>query len=301
MFHVKTHVMNTCPWCGNQSDHLYIEVKDYFLTQEDFQLFQCDHCGLIFTVPRPAPNVIGKYYQSDEYYSHQENKKGLIPRIYEAVKSVNLKRKVSLAIGGLPNGRLLDIGCGVGDFLMHVKKSGWEVSGIEPSNDAKSIAKNRLGFLPLDPSESTSLNDHSFDVITMWHVLEHIDDLKSQLSELKRLLKPGGRLIIALPNYQSFDCQYYKDKWAAWDVPRHLNHFSSEVIRSLITSIGMNFVDSQKLNWDAYYISYMSERYLHHSLPLLRGALLGLKSNCKARRSGMYSSLVYRFNSSIDG
>ena len=300
MFHVKSNAMNTCPWCGNQTDHLYVEVKDYFLSQEEFQLYQCDQCGLLFTVPRPGPDVIGKYYQSDEYYSHQENKKGLIPRIYEAVKSVNLKHKVSLAIDGLPKGRLLDIGCGVGDFLVHVQQKGWEVAGIEPSDDAKSITQNRLGFLPLDPSESTSFADRSFDVITMWHVLEHIDDLKTQLSELKRLLKPGGRLIIALPNYKSFDCQHYKDKWAAWDVPRHLNHFSPDVICSIISSIGMDFVDNQKLKWDAYYISFMSERYLHHSLPLLRGALLGLISNCKALRSGMYSSLVYRFNNLID-
>lgn len=295
MFHVKSNAMNTCPWCGTQSDHLYLEVKDYFLSQEDFHLYLCDHCGLLFTVPRPAPDVIGKYYQSHEYYSHQENKKGLIPRIYESVKSLNLKRKISMSIGGLPKGRLLDIGCGVGDFLMHVKQKGWEIAGIEPSQEAKSIAQNRLGFLPFDPAESTSLADHSFDVITMWHVLEHIDDLKFQLSELKRLLKPGGQLVIALPNYKSFDCQYYKNLWAAWDVPRHLNHFSPDVICSMFTSIGMDFVDTQKLKWDAYYISFMSERYLHHSLPLFRGVWLGFLSNCKAHRSGMYSSLVYRF------
>ena len=287
--------MNTCPWCGNQTDHRYIEVKDYFLTQEDFQLFLCEHCGLVFTTPRPSPDVIGKYYQSDEYYSHKENNKGFIPKIYEWVKSFNVKRKVKLAIAGLPKGRLLDIGCGVGDFLLHIKKQSWEISGIEPSDDAKAIAFERLGFFPLSPSESSSLPDHFFDVITMWHVLEHVDDLKSQLSELKRLLKPGGRLIIALPNYKSFDSQHYKDKWAAWDVPRHLNHFNPEVIRSIVSSFGMDFVDIQKLRWDAFYISFLSERYLHHSLPLLRGAFWGLISNCKALHTGMYSSLVYRF------
>lgn len=287
--------MNTCPWCGTTSEQTHIELKDYFLSKEEFRIMECPHCGLLFTVPRPGPNEIGKYYQSEEYYSHQQNKKGFIPKIYEFVKSFNIKNKTAMAIGGLPKGKLLDIGCGVGDFLVQVKKQGWEVQGIEPSADAKAIAQTRLGFLPKDPSEYASLEDQSFDVITMWHVLEHVDDLKFQTSELVRLLKPGGRLVIALPNFQSFDCQYYKDVWAAWDVPRHLNHFAPDVVRSIISSEGFQVIDTQRLKWDAYYISYMSERFLGHSLPLLRGAWVGLRSNKKARRSGMYSSLVYRF------
>lgn len=292
--------MNTCPWCGNRTDHSYLEVKDLFLSKEDFQILKCDQCGLLFTTPRPSPDVLGKYYLSTDYYSHQKNKKGLVPRIYESVKSLNIKKKTSYALCGLPKGKLLDIGCGVGDFLCHVKALGWEVAGIEPSESARSIASERLGFLPLLPSESAVFPDHSFDVITLWHVLEHVDDLKSQTSELKRLLKPGGRLVIALPNFQSFDCQYYKQNWAAWDVPRHLNHFSPDVIQSIICSLDFKFLDNQKLKWDAYYISFLSERYLGHSLPLLRGAWVGLKSNCRAARSGMYSSLVYRFQNSSD-
>lgn len=256
---------------------------------------ECPQCGLLFTAPRPAPDVIGRYYQSEDYYSHQQNNKGFIPRVYEFVKSFNIKHKAKLAINDLPQGRLLDIGCGVGDFLHYVKQQGWDVQGIEPSADAKQIAQSRLGFLPKDPSEYSQLDDASFDVITMWHVLEHIDDLHFQTSELLRLLKPGGRLIIALPNFQSFDCQYYKDKWAAWDVPRHLNHFAPDTLRAIITSLGFQYIDTQKLIWDAYYISFLSERYLGHSLPLVRGAWLGLKSNSKARKNGMYSSLVYRF------
>lgn len=287
--------MNTCPWCGNQTQNSYLKVEDYFLTQENFEIFRCDHCGLLFTVPRPLPNEIGKYYKSDEYYSHQENQKGFIPRIYEWVKSFNLKNKSSMAIGDLKPGTLLDVGCGVGDFLCQVKKSGWDIMGIEPSDDAKAIAENKLGFVPLSPADYHQIPDQSYDVVTMWHVLEHVDDLLNQIHELSRLLKPGGRLVIALPNYMSFDCQYYQDKWAAWDVPRHLNHFSPECIQSILTSAGFKYLDIKKLIWDAYYISYLSEKYLGHSAPLIRGAFVGLKSNIKARRSGMYSSLVYRF------
>lgn len=272
-----------------------MKVKDYFLTQEEFELFQCDHCGLVFTVPRPTPEVIGNYYKSDEYYSHQQNSKGFIPKIYERVKSINLRGKVAMATSDMVKGRLLDIGCGVGDFLLQVKKLGWEVMGIEPSEQASNIAQSRLGFAPLKPMDYEKLPDHSFDVITMWHVLEHVDDLKSQTKELNRLLRPGGRLIIALPNYQSFDCQYYSDKWAAWDVPRHLNHFTHDCLQGILNANDFKYLDTQRLIWDAYYISFLSEKYLGHSLPLIRGAWVGLKSNCKARRSGMYSSLVYRY------
>lgn len=272
-----------------------MKVKDYFLTQEEFELFQCDHCGLVFTVPRPTPEVIGNYYKSDEYYSHQQNSKGFIPKIYERVKSINLRGKVAMATSDMVKGRLLDIGCGVGDFLLQVNKLGWEVIGIEPSEQAANIAQSRLGFTPLKPMDYEKLPDQSFDVITMWHVLEHVDDLKSQTKELNRLLRPGGRLIIALPNYQSFDCQYYSDKWAAWDVPRHLNHFTHDCLQGILNANDFKYLDTQRLIWDAYYISFLSEKYLGHSLPLIRGAWVGLKSNCKARRSGMYSSLVYRY------
>ena len=272
-----------------------MKVKDYFLTQEEFELFQCDHCGLVFTVPRPTPEVIGNYYKSDEYYSHQQNSKGFIPKIYERVKSINLRGKVAMATSDMAKGRLLDIGCGVGDFLLQVKKLGWEVMGIEPSEQAANIAQSRLGFTPLKPTDYEKFPDQSFDVITMWHVLEHVDDLKSQTKELKRLLRPGGRLVIALPNYQSFDCQYYNDKWAAWDVPRHLNHFTQDCLQGILNANDFKYLDNQRLIWDAYYISFLSEKYLGHSFPLIRGAWVGLKSNCKARSSGMYSSLVYRY------
>lgn len=287
--------MNTCPWCGKPTEKCVLELKDYFLSKEDFRILECPDCGLRFTSPRPAPEVIGKYYQSDQYYSHQQNNKGFIPRIYEFVKSFNIKYKAKLAVGGLPQGRLLDIGCGVGDFLLYLQKMGWEIQGVEPSEDAKRIAESRLGFLPKSPSDSTSFPDESFDVITLWHVLEHVDDLHFQTSEILRLLRPGGRLVIALPNFQSFDCQYFKDKWAAWDVPRHLNHFSPDVLRGIVTSIGFQNLDTQKLVWDSYYISFMSERFIGRSLPLVRGACVGLRSNLKARHNGMYSSLVYRF------
>lgn len=287
--------MYTCPWCGTASDHEYLKVQDYFLSHESFSIMECDSCHLLFTAPRPASSSLGAYYKSENYYSHQENKHGFIPRLYEAVKTFNLKNKVNIATAGLPKGSVLDIGCGVGDFLCQMQHNDWNITGIEPDSDARAIAFNRLNRCVFTPQNYDLFDDSSFDLITMWHVLEHVEDLHFQIHELQRLLKPGGRLLLALPNFQSFDALHYQQYWAAWDVPRHLNHFSSDTIRSIVCSLSFQFIDCQKLRWDSYYISYLSESYMHHSLPLFRGFIRGFQSNCKALSTGMYSSLVYRF------
>lgn len=286
--------MNVCPWCGSPSNHEYIQLKDYFLSQEPFSVFECPSCHLLYTVPRPSSEKLGEYYKSENYYSHQENKHGLIPRIYESVKTVNLRRKVRLATEGLSPGSVLDIGCGVGDFLATMADQQWHIVGIEPDLDACAIAEKRLGVKPLSPHQYSSLPDHSMDLITLWHVLEHVEDLHFQFDELNRLLKPGGRLLIALPNYTSYDAQYYGQFWAAWDVPRHLYHFNPDALRKIASSCSFEITDIQKLTWDAYYISYLSEGYQHHPLPLLRGFFVGLFSNLKACSTHSYSSLVYR-------
>ena len=284
-----------CPWCGSKNAQLHIELKDLFLTQEPFKILECKDCGLLYTTPRPNKDEIGKYYQSNEYYSHQENKEGFIPKIYEKVKSINLRNKYKIATEKTTRGKILDIGCGVGDFLHTMEQQGWECTGVEPSEDAKAIAKKRIKGQLLSSEEQENLSDGSFDVITMWHVLEHVNALRWQVQQLYRLCKPGGRIIIALPNYKSYDGQYYKAAWAAYDVPRHLNHFNEETIVKIFEESHLKHIKTEKLRWDAYYISYMSEKYLHHNSPLLRGTVRGMISNCKARRSGQWSSLVYVF------
>lgn len=282
-----------CPWCESEKTQIHLWVKDLFLTNEAFEIHECLKCGLLFTEPRPKPEEIGKYYQSEEYYSHQENKKGFVPRIYEAVKSVNLKKKYKMATKGLKPGKMLEIGCGAGDFLHTMEKHGWTCTGIEPSESAKEIATKKVKATLLNPQEIGQLENESFDLITMWHVLEHVDNLKEEIQQLQRLLKKGGRLILALPNFKSADAQYYKEYWAAYDVPRHLNHFCRESINNIFKTTDFKRIKTDKLVWDAYYISFMSEKYMNHSLPLLKGAWKGLRSNCKARKNGEWSSLVY--------
>lgn len=246
-------------------------------------------------MPRPSKEKIGAYYKSDEYYSHQENKKGFIPRIYEAIKKVNLKHKYRLATKGLQTGTLLDIGCGVGDFIHAAENKGWQCTGVEPSADAKEIAHKRIKAPIYNSEQLEELPDKSFDLITMWHVLEHVDNLKWQVEQLQRLVKPNGRIVIAVPNYKSYDGQFYNEHWAAYDVPRHLNHFNKQTITKIFKTNGLTLTKTDKLRWDAYYISFMSEQYKIHQFPLIRGIYRGIISNHKARRTGEWSSRVYVF------
>jgi 2-polyprenyl-3-methyl-5-hydroxy-6-metoxy-1,4-benzoquinol methylase len=174
-----------------------------------------------------------------------------------------------------------------------MEQHGWQCTGIEPSEEAKVIAKKKVKAELLNPEDIGTLPDESFDLITMWHVLEHVDDLKEEIRHLQRLLKKGGRLVLALPNFKSADAQYYKEYWAAYDVPRHLNHFCRESINNIFKTSELKLKKTDKLVWDAYYISYMSEKYKNHTLPLLKGVMRGFVSNRKARKSGEWSSLVY--------
>ena len=286
---------NKCPWCGSEKAQINLWLKDEFLSKEDFHICECLNCGLSYTMPRPNKEKIGEYYKSEEYYSHQENKKGFIPRLYESVKKVNLKHKYNLATQGLNVGKMLDIGCGVGDFLHTAEEHGWTCTGVEPSEDAKAIAKTKTKANIINSEDMEKIPDATFDLITMWHVLEHVDDLKWQIEQLHRLTKTKGRIVIAVPNYKSYDAQYYKELWAAYDVPRHLSHFNKNVLTKIFKSKNLELVRTDKLIWDAYYISYMSEQYKQHKFPLLKGAFRGCISNCKARHTNEWSSMVFIF------
>lgn len=284
-----------CPYCQSETTDLHLKLKDYFLTQENFEIYRCPHCGLLFTWPRPDENVIGNYYKSDEYLSHNEHKKGLVPFIYNRVKRVNIENKFAIATVGTSGKRMLDFGCGVGDFINFAKQHGYDVEATDVSEDARNAAAKKLGSPLPSPQKVFAMPDDSFDIITMWHVLEHIADLKSQVFHLDRLLSPEGRLVIALPDYLSYDAQHYQDKWAAYDVPRHLNHFDRKSLQNLFAETKLKLVDTKPLKWDAYYISMLSEKYRGASLSFVRGLIQGFKSNRAARKSGEYSSIVYIF------
>ena len=283
-----------CPFCESENTRSYLKLKDYFLSQEDFEILECDNCKLLFTTPRPDKSVIGNYYKSDNYLSHNEHKKGLVPWIYNQVKKVNIRNKYMIACKDITNANLLDFGCGVGDFLHYSQQNGCEITGCDMSEDARKYASEKLGKTIVSPDEIFALPHSTFDVITMWHVLEHIDDLRFQTEQLHRLIKDNGRLVIAVPNYKSYDAQHYKDKWAAYDVPRHLNHFHKESLENIFAG-NFELVSTHPMKWDAFYISMMSEKYIGKGNSFIKGILTGWKSNHNACKTGEYSSLIYVF------
>ncbi len=282
---------STCPACGAQSFSRYLAVKDHFLSKENFNLDLCDSCHLLFTNPRPTLDRIGDYYKSEDYVSHSSTKKGLVNKVYGWVRSYTLKKKISL-LKQLTNGKnLLDIGAGTGHFLSKAKESGYTVLGLEPDQDARKVALAENGIELKDLSLLHDLNE-TFDVISMWHVLEHVYNLQTDLEKIVSLVNQNGVLIIAVPNYTSFDAQYYKEYWAAYDVPRHLYHFSPKSIIPLVESKGLKFELMLPMKFDSYYVSMLSEKYKGGSI--LKAMRIGFLSNRKAKE-GLSSSQIYIF------
>lgn len=282
---------STCPACGAISLSAYLTVKDHFLTKEDFRLELCNSCHLLFTTPRPSLEHIGDYYKSEEYVSHSSTKKGLINRVYSWVRSYTLKQKISLVQELTPGKQLLDIGAGTGHFLAQAKKSGFETLGLEPDEDARKVAMSENGIALKDLSLLHNL-DQQFDAVTMWHVLEHVYELQKDLQKIVSLVNQNGVLIIAVPNYTSYDAQHYKEFWAAYDVPRHLYHFSPKSLIPLVESKGLKFEKMLPMKFDSYYVSMLSEKYKGGSL--MKAMKIGFLSNQKAK-GGKSSSQIYIF------
>jgi 2-polyprenyl-3-methyl-5-hydroxy-6-metoxy-1,4-benzoquinol methylase len=270
---------------------VYITVKDHSVSRETFQLLLDEELQLLKTHPQPALADLGKYYESDDYISHTDGKRSLFEKLYHTVKQKALRDKIKLAQKFQPaKGEILDIGAGTGDFLVVAKRDGWNITGIEPSRKAKDIAKSKGVVFAEDLA---SIPSYSKDVITMWHVLEHVPDVEAQIAELKRILKPSGTLIIAVPNYKSHDAQYYKEFWAAYDVPRHLWHFSKTSIQKLFAAQQMDLIKTLPMKFDSFYVSLLSEKYKTGKMNFIAGFWRGLQSNMKAGSSGEFSSHIY--------
>lgn len=290
---MKTH--KNCPICGNNKLEPSLEVADFFLTQEQFHIMKCPNCGFEMTQPFPDKNEIERYYQSDEYYSHPHKKKSLVSLLYEKVKQRNLKYKFRIATSGLNRGVVLDIGCGSGDFMEFAKNKNWNVCGIEPNALARNYAEQKLKIQIFNSLESATPHKTSFDVITLWHVLEHIENLNEQVEAIKKLLKPGGRVVIALPNPDSYDAKYYGKFWAAYDVPRHLYHFRFKNIREFMSKHQFRFLKREPMKWDAFYIALLSEKYKYGRQRLLSALIHGIISNLHAKKNREFSSNIYIF------
>ena len=269
----------------------FLTVKDYSVSKETFDLYYDETLDMLITHPQPSLENLGKYYESEDYISHTDNKRSLFEKLYHFIKSIALKNKLNLINSLQPNkGRLLDIGAGTGEFLSVAKNDGWQTIGVEPSDRAKSIAKSKgVSFV----EETGELENHSFDVISMWHVLEHVPDLDKQIKELKRLLKPNGTLIIAVPNFKSFDAKHYGKFWAAYDVPIHFWHFSKTAIQLLFEKEEMKLEKILPMKFDSFYVSLLSEKYKSGKMNFIKAFFTGLQSNWKARQHFEYSSHIY--------
>lgn len=273
-----------------QNNIFFKKVKDNSVSKEVFELHHNPEYDLLITFPKPSLEKLPSYYESEDYISHTDGKRSLFEKMYHAVKNIALKNKVKLINLQSPKGKLLDIGAGTGDFLVVAKNDGWDITGIEPSEKAKTIAMKKGVIFANDLKV---LKDHSFDVITMWHVLEHVPNLDEYLLELKRLLKPTGTLIIAVPNFKSFDANYYGKFWAAYDVPRHIWHFSKTSIQKLFGEKEMKLVEVLPMKFDSFYVSLLSEKYKTGKMNFIKAFFVGLKSNKSGKQTKEYSSHIY--------
>ena len=272
----------------------YLNVKDHSVSGEEFQLIYNEKLEMLETFPQPSKSELPKYYQSEDYISHTDAKRNVFEKVYHFVKSIALKQKLKL-INSLEteDKRLLDIGCGTGDFLKVAKDNYWKVTGVEPNPGARLIANQKTNNSVYDIEQLLTFEKQSFDVITLWHVLEHLPNLEDHIEIFESLLKPYGRLIIAVPNYKSFDAQYYKTYWAAFDVPRHLWHFSQKAISKLVSQKGMSVIKKEPMLFDAYYVSLLSEKYKNGFMNPIKAFWIGWQSNFKAKGSKEFSSLIY--------
>ncbi len=289
--------VKNCLICNSEKHKVFLQAKDFTVSRETFTIKECEECGFKFTSPRPPDSEIGKYYKSESYISHTNTNKGLISKLYKMVRNKTLKEKRVLIEQYASKGNHLDYGCGTGMFAKVCKDNGWNTFGIEPDDDARKFATENNGvtaFSSLDKAQ-TYITETKFNVITLWHVLEHVSDMTTTLSFFKEKLNDNGALIIAVPNCNSYDAKYYKEFWAAYDVPRHLHHFTEKDMVKLISSYGFKHIQSLPMRFDSYYVSMLSEKYKTGSSGLIKAFLTGWKSNRMAKGANEYSSVIYVF------
>lgn len=272
----------------------FLTVKDHSVSGEEFELIQNSEYGFLETTPQPSLDKLPEYYESEDYISHTDSKRNLFEKVYHTVRSISLKKKLKLINSFTSEEKkLLDIGCGTGDFLKTAQQNNWHVSGIEPNKEVREIANKKTNNSVFETAQLLKFEPNSFDVISLWHVLEHLPNLEEQIAIFKKLLKPNGTLIIAVPNYKSYDAKHYKEFWAAYDVPRHLWHFNQASISKLVSAASFKVEKVKPMWFDSFYVSMLSEKYKSGKMNPIKGIWIGFLSNIKALSSKEASSLIY--------
>lgn len=271
-----------CPLCRSSSIGKVLSVEDYRIAKEQFYIFECNVCSMRFTTPVPNEVEIQKYYDAESYISHSEKADTLFDKIYKIVQKITLnsKRRIVKKYSSVNNGSILDFGCGTGDFLNKMKFANWQVEGVDINESARQLAQNKIGKTIIKPKDFLE-NDNKYDVITMWHSVEHLHNLLDYVSKIINSLSENGVLLIAVPNYKSFDAEFYNERWAAYDAPRHLYHFSFQAMQKLVDLFNMNIVHYQQLPFDPFYISLMSETNVKSKGSIIRALWIGLRSFVK--------------------
>jgi 2-polyprenyl-3-methyl-5-hydroxy-6-metoxy-1,4-benzoquinol methylase len=285
-----------CPVCGSASIKNVLTAKDHTVSGETFTIMECGSCTLRFTQDTPGVASISPYYKAEDYISHTNTSKGLVNRLYQSIRKRTMvrKRKLVEKFTGNKNGNLLDVGSGVGSFVNEMKQNGWQATGLEPDEDARRTAKELYKLDLADSKEFYQLSPNSFDAITMWHVLEHVHDLSTYIQQLKNVLNKNGKLFIAVPNYTSLDAKIYGEYWAAYDVPRHLYHFSPASMKVLMEKNGLHIAQYKPMWYDSFYISLLSSKYKNRTTNWITAFLNGLRSNLIAMGNvKKCSSVIY--------
>jgi 2-polyprenyl-3-methyl-5-hydroxy-6-metoxy-1,4-benzoquinol methylase len=285
-----------CPICSSTNIAPQLTAKDYTVSQKEFVVWHCNNCTVRFTQDVPEQNAIGAFYQSDNYISHSDTKKGFINTLYHTVRNHTLNKKRQLIINevGTTKGKLLDIGCGTGAFLHNMKTAGWGITGVEPDFTARKKAGDLYGIQPMEPEKLFELKPASYHAITMWHVLEHVHELHAYIRQLETLIAPQGKIFIAVPNYTSKDAGIYQQHWAAYDVPRHLYHFSPAAMQQLFAKYNLKITAIKPMWYDSFYVSMLSEKYKNGKGNIVKAFFNGLVSNLKAMGDkAKCSSVIY--------
>ena len=286
--------LSACPVCFSEDFQPVLKVSDRLVSRETFDIAECKNCSLRFTNPRPNNEDLGKYYESEDYISHTNEANTLVNKIYKLARHFTLASKRRLIQKNSSGKKLLDIGCGTGHFISHCDQKGWECTGVEPDKAAREIAVNENNLNVYPGIENITKQD--YDRITLWHVLEHLPNLYDSLESISKLLKTDGKLFIAVPNYLAYEQKVFKEYWAAYDVPRHLYHFTREAIELLATKNGLKVEKIYPMWLDSFYISLLSNEHKYNRHKYLNSFITGLLSDIYAIKSRNFSSLIYQLS-----
>lgn len=257
------HIIDNCPVCQSNEFEHFMNVPDWLVSKKSFELSRCSKCNFVFTSNAPRPEEIGPFYESEEYVEHSDTNTGVIYGIYHYARQLMLGYKFK-RIKDLTSGKkLLDVGSGSGYFVNHMKNKGYDVTGVEISDKAVKLCSEKFGINAHSPKDFLANKlDKDYDLITLWHVFEHVYTVDEYFKLFSESLAEGGALILALPNLTSKDAAMFKEFWAAYDTPRHLWHFSPNTLELLANNKGFTLERKYKLPLDPFFNSMVSASYM---------------------------------------